>query len=159
MKLDQAGIEFIARWEGLKLKAYQCSAGVWTIGIGSTRFPDGVPVKMGDTLASEDEAYDLFRDTVNKYENAVNKLVTIALDQNQFNALVSFTYNVGIGALQSSTLLKRINDKASSEEIKTQWRRWNKAGGQIVKGLSNRREAELELYFRGNDGQDNRVET
>jgi lysozyme len=111
MKLSQNGFKIIKNFEGLRLTAYRDVAGVWTIGYGSTRYHDGKQVKPGDRLASEAQADALFRNTLGQYVNAVNQFVKVPLTQNQFDALVSFTYNEGIGALEESTLLVKLNEK------------------------------------------------
>lgn len=145
MRLDKQGRIFIKRWEGLKLNAYQCSAYVWTIGLGSTRYPDGIPVKSGDKLDSEEDAWKLFENTIKPYEDSVKKAVKVKLNQNQFNALVSFCYNVGIGAFQASTLLKRLNQELFND-IPSEFLRWDKVGVQRNKGLTNRRISEAGLF-------------
>jgi lysozyme len=109
MKLSETGIKVIKNFEGLRLTAYRDIAGVWTIGYGSTRYHDGRPVKPGDKLASEQQASALFSNTLGQYEDAVNQSVRVPLTQCQFDALVSFTYNEGTGALKASTLLKKLN--------------------------------------------------
>jgi len=111
MTTSNNGQQVIKNFEGLRLNAYRDSAGVWTIGYGSTRYHDGKPVKPGDKLASEAQASALFNNTLGYYEDAVNHLVKVPLTQHQFDALVSFTYNLGTGALQESTLLRKLNEK------------------------------------------------
>src|SRR5271155_5310847 len=115
MQLSENGIEIIKNFEGMRLSAYRDAAGVWTIGYGSTRYHDGKQVKPGDQLASEVQADALFRNTMGQYEDAVNEAVKVPLTQNQFDALVSFTYNEGTGALQGSTLLVKLNEKNYAE--------------------------------------------
>jgi lysozyme len=109
MTLDINGKNFIKGFEGLRLLAYQDSAGVWTIGWGSTRYANGAPVKQGDTLVNRECADDLFDLTLAPYEAAVNRDVKVPLTQGQFNALVDFEYNEGAGALGESTLLKKLS--------------------------------------------------
>src|ERR1700748_1902889 len=111
MKLDAKGIAIIKNFEGLRLNAYRDIAGVWTIGYGSTRYKDGKTIKPGDKLVNEACASDLFEITLGQYEDAVNRDVKVPLSQNQFNALVSFTYNEGTGALGMSHLLIKLNAK------------------------------------------------
>jgi lysozyme len=111
MKLSEKGIRVIKNFEGLRLDAYRDVAGVWTIGYGSTRYHDGKLVRPGDQLASERQASALFSNTLGQYEDAVNQYVKVTLTQSQFDALVSFTYNEGTGALKESTLLKKLNEK------------------------------------------------
>jgi lysozyme len=111
MTISTNGLNLIKNFEGLSLSAYRDEAGVWTIGYGSTRYHDGKPVKPGDKLASELQADALLRNTMGQYEDAVNSRVKASLTQNQFDALVSFTYNVGTGGLEESTLLVKLNER------------------------------------------------
>jgi lysozyme len=115
MKLSDHGLAVIKNFEGLRLEAYRDVAGVWTIGYGSTRYHDGKLVKPGDKLASEVQANALFRNTLDQYEEAVNQHVKAPITQNQFDALVSFTYNEGTGALKESSLLAKLNEKNYAE--------------------------------------------
>ncbi|TZF81815.1 lysozyme [Pedobacter sp. BS3] len=147
MKIDIAGKTFLFNEEGLRLKAYKDSAGVWTIGIGCTYYPDGRKVKEGDTISKE-QAYNLFDNVVRNYEAAVNNGVRLPLTQNQFNALVSFCYNVGVAGFSNSTLLQRINSRANEEQIRQQFNRWITAGGQVSKTLVERRKREANLFFK-----------
>lgn len=111
MQLSENGYRIIKNFEGLRLTAYRDVAGVWTIGYGSTRYHDGKRVKPGDKLANEAQADALFHNTLGQYEQAVNQFVKVPLTQNQFDALVSFTYNEGTGALENSALLVKLNEK------------------------------------------------
>lgn len=104
-KISQRGINLIKRWEGFRSKAYLCPANVWTIGYGHT-----ATAKPG-MCVSETEAEDLLKKDLARFENSVSRLVTVDLTQNQFDALVSFTFNVGTGALAKSTLLRKLNNK------------------------------------------------
>ncbi|MBC6111179.1 lysozyme [Pedobacter fastidiosus] len=145
MKLDKNGLEFIQNEEGLRLKAYKCPAGVWTIGWGNTYNLNNTPVKEGQVI-TKDEAVSLFENKIKLYESAVNKNVKVTLTQNAFNALVSFCYNVGMFAFASSTLLKKVNSKASLPEIFIEFKKWVHAGKVIIDVLVNRRKREIELY-------------
>lgn len=140
MNTSQTGIDFIKSFEGCRLDAYKCPAGVWTIGYGTT-----AKVKQGMQITLK-EAEDLLRKDLKKFEDAINKCVKAPLTQGQFDALVSFTYNCGIGALQTSTLLKKLNNKdyigAANEFL-----RWDKANGKVLAGLSRRRESEREMFL------------
>jgi len=147
MRISDSGIAFIAEWEGVRLKAYKCSAGVYTIGVGSTRYEDGSPVQAGDVLPNEPAAYALFRNTVGQYEGVVNRLAKKPLKQSQFDALVSLAYNIGVGAYAKSTVAKRVANDPADPSIREAISRWNKAGGKVVNGLKRRREAEANLYF------------
>lgn len=133
------GINLIKKYEGCRLKAYKCPSGIWTIGYGHTK-----GVEKGQKITLK-QAENFLKEDIKKYENGVNKAVSVALNQNQFDALVSFSYNCGLGALQSSTLLKKLNAKdykgASSEFL-----RWNKSNGKVLNGLIRRRKAEKALF-------------
>ena len=125
MKLSQHGEKLIKSFEGLRLTAYRDVAGVWTIGYGSTRYHDCRSVKPGDKLTSEVQASAIFVNTLGQYENAVNSYVKAPLTQNQFDALVSFTYNEGTHALKESTLVKKLNAK-DYQGAADQFLVWNK---------------------------------
>ncbi len=118
--------------------------GVWTIGIGTTVYPNGVKVKQGDTCTPE-QAKVYFKHDLAKFEKTVNEAVTVPLNQNQFDALVSLTYNIGSGAFKNSTLLKLLN-KGDYQGAADQFLAWKKAGGKVMKGLVRRREAERALF-------------
>lgn len=150
MTLDKAGRDFIYKQEGVRLKAYYDIAEVATIGVGMTYYPGtGKNVKIGDTISLE-QCDSMFALMVKSYENAVNKAVKVPINQTQFNALVSFTYNVGIGnaskGFLGSTLLKRINAKSSPDLIKAAFLMWVKAGGKVSSTLKNRRTLEADLF-------------
>lgn len=146
MQLDKYGRKFIERWEGIRLLAYQCSAGIWTIGLGSTRYSDGEPVRQGDRLKSEKEAWELFEHTLTPYEDAVSRGIKVPLNQNQFNALVSLVYNIGIGAFHASTLKRKLN-AGDYDGVPAEFLRWDKAGGKPLLGLTNRRISEAGLFL------------
>lgn len=154
MLVSVPGLAAIQRHEGLRLDAYQDSAGVWTIGYGSTKYADGTPVRQGDMLQSNAAADALFRETLREYESAVSRSVLVPLSQPQFDALVSLAYNIGTQAFRDSTLLKRLNthDYAGAAN---EFLRWNKAGGQALEGLRRRREAERALFLSGTDTRPN----
>ena len=148
MKINNKGLDLIKRWEGFEMHAYICPAGVPTIGYGATYYPSTRnAVKLTDKPISESYATLLLEDMVVHYENGVKRYVSVELTSNQFSALVSFAYNVGLGALKSSTLLKRVNANPCDEDIKRQFMRWNKGGGRVLKGLTKRRQSESDLYF------------
>ena len=141
--ISEEGKALIKKFEGCRLEAYRCSANVPTIAWGRTK-----DVQMGDTCSQEQA--DLWLDEeLQEYEHYVNESVEVELSQNQFDALVSWTYNLGPSNLNSSTMLKVLNDKKYSE-VPAQIKRWNKAGGQVSQGLVRRREAEA-LLFEGKD--------
>jgi lysozyme len=143
---DLSGQQFLTGVEGVKYKAYLDTGGVWTIGRGITYYEDGTKVKKGDVIDKAREE-KLFQKTLNKYVNAVNELVKSNLNQNQFNALVSFCYNVGIDAFKKSTLLKKVNANPADRDIRNQFMRWIYDNGKQVPGLVNRRKKEADLYF------------
>lgn len=147
MKIDKKGLDLIAEFEGLRLKPYLCSANVPTIGYGSTFYENGTKVKLIDAPITKQRAEQLLQHTADKFAEKVAKLITKPITQNQFNALVSFAFNVGITALQNSTLLRLVNNNPNDANIAKQFLRWNKAGGREVQGLTNRRIKESALYF------------
>ena len=141
-------INLIKMFEGYKAKAYLCPANVPTIGWGSTMYTDGRKVKLSDTI-NEQQAEELL---MWELKNKSNALYGLNLNQNQFDSLLSFIYNLGIGAFANSTLRKKILLNPNDPAIKTEFMRWNKArvNGELVelKGLTRRRTAEAELYFK-----------
>ncbi|NUG50169.1 lysozyme [Acinetobacter lactucae] len=143
---SNAGIDLISSFEGVRLKAYDDGVGVWTIGIGTTIYPNGVKVKKGDTCTLE-QAKSFFTHDLKRFESSVNSLVKVPLSQNQFDALVSLSYNIGSGAFKNSTLLKKLNAKDYSGAAE-QFLVWNKADGKVMKGLVRRREAERALFLK-----------
>lgn len=143
MKLSQRGLDLIKKHEGLRLKAYRCPGNVLTIGYGHT----GKDVKEGMVI-TDGQAERLLIDDVKSFEADVNKLVKSKINQNQFDALVSFCFNVGTAKLASSTLLKCVNANPGGSNIRYEFSRWNKAGGQVLKGLEKRRADEADLYFK-----------
>ena len=143
MEISKEGIALIKRFEGCSLSSYLCQANVPTIGFGSTK-----GVKMGMEI-SQERADMLLLEDVEVFEKAVNELVEVPLEQNQFDSLISWTFNLGPTNLKNSTLLKVLNNK-NYDEVPTQIKRWNKAGGKVLQGLIRRREAEA-LLFEGKE--------
>ena len=139
-KTSSEGLALIKKFEGLELNAYKCPAGVWTIGYGHTK---GVQEGM---VISEETANDMLVEELEEYEGYINNMVHCSLSQHQFDALVSWVYNLGSTNLKNSTLLKVLNDW-KHEEAPAQIKRWNKAGGRILEGLVRRREAEALLFM------------
>jgi lysozyme len=152
MTLSKHGEALIKEFEGLRLTAYRDSAGIWTIGYGSTRYHDGRTVKPGDKLANKLQADALFKNTLGQYANTVYQFVKVELSQDQFDALVSFTYNEGIGALQRSTLLQKLN-AGDYDGAANQFLVWNKitdpvTGKKVVlDALVKRRAKERQLFL------------
>ena len=147
MKISQTGMNLIKEFEGFRAKPYLCSAGVPTIGYGSTRYADGDKVSLRDPAISESQAEELFRTTLASYEAGVSKAVKVAVEQYEFDALVSLCYNIGVGNFTSSTLVRLLNDGERKAEVAAQFLRWNRASGKIIQGLVNRREAEKKLFL------------
>jgi len=147
MKVDKKGLALIAEFEGLSLKPYKCSANISTIGYGSTYYENGIRVQMSDAPITKQRAEQLLQHTADRFASKVANLVKKPVTQNQFNALVSFAFNVGSGALASSTLLKLVNINPNDAMIAKEFLRWNKASGKPLQGLTNRRIKESALYF------------
>jgi len=145
MNISANGIALIKQFEGCKLKAYQDSVGVWTIGYGWTHAVDGKQIKAGMTI-DQAAADRLLKCGVVQYEQGVNQLVKAKINQQQFDALVSFAYNLGTRSLSTSTLLQKLNagDKQGAAD---EFPKWNKAGGKELRGLVTRRAAERELFL------------
>lgn len=145
MEINKAGKDLIKRFEGCKLKAYKCPAGVFTIGYGSTFYEDGTKVKEGEVITQE-RADELFDIIISDFVRMTDVLVKSDVTENNFSALVSFTFNVGTGNLKKSTLLKKVNANPKDPSIKAEFMKWTKANNVVLKGLVRRREAEAKLY-------------
>ena len=141
MNISQKGIDLVKSFEGLELKAYKDSVGVLTVGWGST----GSHVTAGMTITKE-QAEQLLKKDLERFEEGVSDLVKVPLNQNQFDSLVSFSFNLGLSNLKSSTLLKKLN---ASDYIgaSKEFERWNRAGGKVLNGLTRRRIAERDLFL------------
>jgi len=144
MQINSAGIELIRHYEGFRARAYKCPAGVWTIGYGSTFYANGKKVREGDTITEQD-ALALLKLVVNDFSAQVKKLLRVELKDNQFSAVVSLAYNIGVGNFKSSTLLKKLNAKDSSAA--EEFTKWVKANGKVLPGLVARRHAERLLFI------------
>lgn len=148
MKISNNGLNLIKQFEGFSSKPYLCPAGILTIGYGSTYYPNGKKVSWLDEEISEQKANEILEFIANKdFASCVNEVVKVQLNQNQFDALVSFCYNLGNGNFKSSTLLKKINlndfKLAAKEFVK-----WNKSKGKVLDGLVKRRIKEMELFLK-----------
>ena len=143
-KTSDSGKAFIKSFEGKRLAAYDDGVGVWTIGYGTIKYPNGVKVKKGD-VCTDAKVDQYFSNDLVKFENSVNSLVKVPLTQNQFDALVSFAYNLGATNLSNSTLLRKLNSK-DYKGAAVEFPKWNKAGGKVMAGLTRRRLAEQELF-------------
>lgn len=150
MKISKKGINLIKKHEGLRLEPYSCPAGVPTIGYGNTVYENSRAVSLDDESITEERAEGLLKHILEQFEFGVNKYLTKDINQSQFDALVSFSYNLGLGSLKSSTLLKRVNYNPCDKDIEFQFSRWNKAGNKVLPGLVKRRKEESDLYFQTN---------
>lgn len=150
MKVSQKGLEFIQKHEGLKFQSYRDSASIPTIGYGTTRYENGDPVLMGQVIDKE-RADALLAYWVGVFAEGVDKLVDVQLTQNQYDAIVAFAYNIGLGGFKTSSVLKRLNKNPNDPAIRDAFMLWNKAtvnGKKVpITGLTNRRRAEADLYF------------
>ena len=144
MMISPKGIEMICRFEGLQLSAYDDGVGVWSIGFGTIVYPSGTRVRKGDICTLEQAKFYMSHD-LKKFEHAVDLAVKVSIDQNQFDALVSLTYNIGAGAFRNSTLLKKLN-VGDYHGASAQFDVWNKASGRVLQGLVNRRSVERTLF-------------
>jgi len=143
MNISQEGLGLIKKFEGCELNSYKCAAGVPTIGYGSTH-----GIEMGMSI-SKARAEELLLEDIAKFEDHVMNNVKVPLNQNQFDAMVSWTFNLGGGNLKNSTLLKVLNGN-DYKDVPNQIKRWNKANGKVLEGLIRRREAEA-LLFEGKE--------
>ncbi len=142
MKTNEAGVELILSFESFRSQSYRCPAGVWTIGFGST----GSDIVEGLTWTDE-QCEARFKQDLAKFESGVSYMLLVAVNENQFSALVSFAYNCGLTALGSSTLIHCLN-KGNPMDAAEEFKRWNKAKGRVLQGLTDRREAERRLFLR-----------
>lgn len=141
------GMDLLISFEGLRLEAYLDSSGTPTIGVGSTFYENGQPVKMGDTISTE-EAIRLCKSLVDSvFEKGVRDNLRVELEPHKIDALTSLCYNIGVEALKNSTVLRLINSNAPREDIEKAWRMWRMCKGVILQGLVARREAELNYYY------------
>jgi len=147
MKLTNEGYKLITKHEGLVLKPYLCPAKVATIGYGNTYYEDGKKVTLLDQPITKERAFEMFKEIADRFAKAVSQSVTSDINQNQFNALVSFAYNVGIANFKKSTLLKLVNANPNDPNIKNEFMKWKKANGVVLNGLIKRRNDESNYYF------------
>lgn len=146
--VKDAGINLIKSFEGLFLKPYLDPINIPTIGYGTIKYPNGKAVTMQDSEINEKQAEAYLIWEVKEKAEAVENMVKVPLNDNEFDALVSFAYNVGVGALKGSTLLKMLNAGQDRTAVADQFLRWNKAGGQVFNGLTRRRQAERALFLQ-----------
>lgn len=145
MSVSNKGVDLICEFEGKRLAAYDDGVGVWTIGFGTIKYPNGVRVKKGDTCTLE-QAKEYMRHDLIEFEHTVNSSVKVPLNQNQFDALVSLAYNIGSNAFKSSTLVKKLNT-GDYQGAADQFNVWINAGGKRMQGLVNRRDKEKLLFL------------
>ena len=145
MLVSNKGVDLICEFEGKRLVAYDDGVGVWTIGFGTIKYPNGVRVKKGDTCTIE-QAKEYMRHDLIEFEHTVNSSVKVPLNQNQFDSLVSLAYNIGSNAFKSSTLVKKLN-AGDYQGAADQFNAWVNAGGKRMQGLVNRRDREKLLFL------------
>ena len=138
--------EVIKEFEGYSSKPYLCPENIPTIGYGNTMYTNGERVTMDDPEIDQSEAEKMLLDTIKTVEKQVKNVLEVKLPAHKLAALISFTYNVGIGNFSNSTLLAWVNSNPDFVRIPEQFRRWNKGGGKVLNGLIRRREAEIELW-------------
>lgn len=141
---NQTAMDLIMHFEGFSPTAYQCPAGIWTIGWGNTTYEDGSPVKKGDKI-TEIRAKQLLEITVNKTEKQVRSVLTVPVSPTRLGSLISFAYNVGFGNFKKSTMLELINEGHFSEAL-DEFPKWKKAGGKVLNGLVVRRAVERDTF-------------
>lgn len=157
MKINEAGLNLIKKFEGFRSKPYLCPARIWTVGYGHVLYPEQIGLKLDERLTyplkpednrifTSEEIDGLLIDELGKYERGVVRLCPGSLTQNQFDALVSFSYNVGLGALQRSTIRSAFN-RGDLDIAADAFLKYNKAGGKELKGLTRRRQAERALFL------------
>jgi len=158
VNISDKGIQLIKHFEGYKNKPYKCSARVWTIGIGSAMYHEQLRMKLQDRdqyplrpednrIWSDEEIISLFKKDIRRFELGVTRLITVPLKQYEFDALVSFAFNLGLGTLQRSSVRSRLN-REDREGAMNSLLLYCKAGGRILKGLQLRREAEASMFLR-----------
>ena len=146
MIVSKNGLDLIKEFESFKSKPYLCPSQKATIGFGSTYYPDGKKVTLQDKEITEEKAFEILEHIANKdFGSNINEVVKVPLNQNQFDALVSFAYNIGNGNFNSSTLLRWLN-QGNYKEASMQLLRWNKSKGIVLNGLTKRRKAEKALF-------------
>jgi len=146
MKINEEGLAIIKHYEGCSNTVYRCPAGIPTIGFGSCYDLSGNPITMDHRDITDEEATAYLVRGVQTTENSVARLVRVAVTENQFSSLVSFVYNVGSGNFKNSTLLKKFNN-GDHEGAAEEFKKWDKAGGKVLAGLTKRRNAEIKMFL------------
>lgn len=147
MKLSNEGYQLITKHEGLVLKPYLCPAKVPTIGYGNTYYEDGKRVTLLDKPITKERAFEMFKEIADRFAKSVSQIVVSEVNQRQFNALVSFAYNVGVANFKKSTLLKIVNANPNDKQIENEFKKWTRANGKVLSGLVKRRQDESNYYF------------
>lgn len=152
MKLNEKGYRLIAEFEGLRLSPYYATEeekrkGIVTIGYGNTSYPNGTKVKITDAKISEVEAFEMLKIVSDNFASKVFALIKKDITQNQFNAVVSLAYNIGIGNFGKSTLLKLVNINPNDAMISKEFLKWKQQSGKVLNGLTTRRIKESALYY------------
>ena len=146
MKLSDNGFRLLGELEGIVLRPYKDSVGIPTIGIGSTYYEDGTKVKMTDKAITKERAIQLAKNVVKSFEAQVNKSILLPMTQNQFDSMVLLCYNIGESGFARSSVVRHFNE-GNLQKAADSFLLWNKAGGREVKGLTNRRKKERELFL------------
>ena len=146
MKLSDNGFRLLGELEGIVLRPYKDSAGIPTIGIGSTYYEDGTKVTMKDKAITKERAIQLAKNVVKSFEEQVNKSIVVPMTQNQFDAMVLLCYNIGESGFAKSSVVKNFN-AGNLQKAADSFLLWNKAGGVVSKGLTNRRQKERSLFL------------
>jgi lysozyme len=157
MKVSQKCVEMIKHHEGVRTKPYQCPALLWTVGVGHVIVPEhgrlkleerkNLPIPDGwDRVVPMGEVDDILKKDLARFESGVSRLCPVSLTQGQFDALVSFSFNVGLGNLQRSTIRMKVN-RGDMEGAAEGFLDWTKAGGKVLKGLVSRRNDERALFM------------
>ena len=146
-KIGDKGLAIIKEFEGWSAKPYLCPAGIPTIGYGNTFYANGTKVKMTDAVITTAKGEELLKMVLKSFEQYVDSYCIDTINQNQFDALCSFCYNLGPSNLKSSTLIKKVNQNPADTSIEAEFRKWNKSNGKALAGLTRRRQAEADLYF------------
>lgn len=146
MQLSTNGFNLLAELEGVVLTPYKDSAGIPTIGIGSTYYEDGTKVTMKDKAITKERAIQLAKNVVKSFEARVNKSILLPMTQNQFDAMVLLCYNIGESSFARSSVVRNFN-AGNLQKAADSFLLWNKAGGKVSKGLTNRRQKERNLFL------------
>lgn len=139
--------KLIEEFEGLRLSSYRCPAGVWTIGYGSTRYPDGKAVRRGERITKERALDLLLWDVAHERMPTLRKFIKVPLNNNELCALLSLCYNIGNGAFAKSSIVRKLNANAPRKEVAQRFMSWTRGGGKILPGLVRRRKAEAALFL------------